>query len=60
MVRRGVERAQRDRAQFDEYVQSVASTGDGAASEIAKAKDLLDSGAITQTEFDTLKAKALA
>jgi hypothetical protein len=58
MSRRGVERAQAQRAEFDGYVQSVAGSG-GAASEISKAKDLLDSGAITQAEFDTLKAKAL-
>jgi hypothetical protein len=46
------------KAQFDDYVKTVA--GDGAAGEIEKAKRLLDTGAITQTEFDQLKAKALA
>jgi len=48
----------RDRAEFDDYVKSVAAPG-GAAAEIEKAKQLLDSGAITQAEFDAIKAKAL-
>jgi hypothetical protein len=48
-------------AQFDSYVREVAeSSGGGAAGEIEKAKGLLDSGAITQEEFNALKAKALA
>ena len=59
MQRRNIERAQAQQAQFDQYVQSVASSG-GAAAEIEKAKGLLDSGAITQTEFDAIKQKALA
>jgi hypothetical protein len=46
-------------AELDSYVKSVAGSG-GAAGEIEKAKALLDSGAITQPEFDALKAKALA
>jgi membrane protease subunit (stomatin/prohibitin family) len=46
-------------SQFDDYVRQTAGSG-GAASEIQKAKQLLDSGAITQAEFDAIKAKALA
>lgn len=59
MAERSAKHAQANRAQFDDYVQSVASKG-GAASEIEKAKGLLDSGAITQSEYDALKAKVLA
>ena len=43
----------------DSYIRSVASAGDPAG-QIAKAKELLDGGAITQAEFDQIKAKALA
>jgi hypothetical protein len=59
MADRAAERVQVQRAELDQYVRSVGSNG-GATSEIARAKELLDSGAITQSEFDTLKAKALA
>jgi Short C-terminal domain/Phospholipase_D-nuclease N-terminal len=59
MNRRNLERAQAQRAQMDDYVRSTAGSG-GAAAEIEKAKQLLDSGAITQPEFDALKQKALA
>jgi hypothetical protein len=44
---------------MDDYVRSVASSG-GAAGEIEKAKQLLDSGAINADEYASLKAKALA
>jgi hypothetical protein len=58
MAERNVKEARSSQAQFDQYVQSVA--GGGAAAEIEKAKQLLDSGAISQAEFDAIKAKALA
>jgi hypothetical protein len=59
MTQRTLDQARAKQAQMDDYVREAAGTG-GAASEIARAKDLLDSGAITQTEFDSLKAKVLA
>ena len=59
MAERSASQAQSQQAQFDDYVQSVAAKG-GAAGEIDRAKQLLDSGTINQSEFDQLKAKALA
>jgi hypothetical protein len=59
MAERKIGQAQAQQAQFDEYVKNVAASG-GPAAEIDKAKQLLDSGAITQAEFDSIKAKALA
>jgi hypothetical protein len=59
MAERNLERARAQQAQMDTYVRETAGTG-GAAEEIDKAKQLLDSGAITQTEFEAIKAKALA
>ena len=59
MAERRVKEVQASQAQFDEYVRKTAATG-GAASEIEKAKELLDKGTITQAEFDAIKAKALA
>jgi hypothetical protein len=61
MTERSLSDAQAHQQQFDQYVQSVAGNGgSGAANEISKAKQLLDSNTITQAEFDALKVKALA
>ena len=59
MAERNIAQIQKQQQATDAYIQSVASSG-GAAAEIEKAKGLLDSGAITQAEFDSLKQKALA
>jgi hypothetical protein len=57
MAKRNAKQAEAQKAQFDEYVRDAAG---GSAGEIAKAKELLDSGAISQQEFDQIKRKALA
>jgi Phospholipase_D-nuclease N-terminal/Short C-terminal domain len=59
MAERRARDTQAAHAQFDDYVKTVA-TGDGPATEIEKAQKLLDSGAITQPEFEAIKSKALA
>jgi Short C-terminal domain/Phospholipase_D-nuclease N-terminal len=59
MTKRNLERTRSQRAQLDDYVRETAGSG-GAAAEIEKAKQLLDSGAITQQEFEAIKQKALA
>ena len=59
MAERRAQDVKGQQAQMDDYVRSVAGSG-GPAAEIDKAKQLLDSGAINQTEFDAIKAKALA
>ena len=57
MRQRSMKQAQAQRREFDDRVREAAG---GSADEIAKAKQLLDQGAITQDEFDALKAKALS
>lgn len=59
MANRNMQQAQAAQSQFDQYVQSVAGQND-PSEQIAKAKNLLDSGAITQAEYEQIKAKALA
>jgi Short C-terminal domain/Phospholipase_D-nuclease N-terminal len=62
MTERAVEAQKEMQKQQVQYAQAVVgSQGGGSASDqITNAKALLDSGAISQAEFDQLKAKALA
>jgi hypothetical protein len=57
MAERKAKEVEEARNQYEEHIRGVAS---GSAGEIAKAKELLDSGAIDQAEFDRIKHKALA
>ncbi len=59
MAERNTQDQRAMQAQADDYIRSVAATAD-PAEQIAKGKQLLDSGAITAAEFDALKQKALA
>jgi membrane protease subunit (stomatin/prohibitin family) len=59
MTERAIKQQEAAQSQMDKYVQSVAAQTD-PAEQIAKAKGLLDSGTISQTEFDQIKQKALA
>jgi uncharacterized membrane protein YcjF (UPF0283 family) len=56
MRERSMKQAEAQKAAFDHYVRETAG---GSAAEIAQAKELLDTGAITQAEFDAIKAKAI-
>ena len=42
------------------YIRDVAGSSSSPTAEIESAKKLLDSGAVTQAEYESLKAKALA
>jgi hypothetical protein len=58
MAERRAEEVRASRASFDDYVRDVSASA--PSDQIAKAKELLDSGAIDQAEFEQLKRKALS
>jgi hypothetical protein len=63
MADRRTASTQAARAQVDDHIRTVAggtSSNGGASGEIARAKKLLDSGAIDPTEYQQLKTRALA
>ena len=51
---------QNQQAAQEQYIKQVAGSSDDPVTRISDAKALLDSGAISEAEFNTLKAKALA
>jgi len=61
MAERQARDAEQMRASQDAYIKSVAGSSSASpANEIAQAKQLLDAGALTQQEFDSIKTKALS
>jgi hypothetical protein len=60
MTERAMAQAKAANEAEQSYIRQVAGSGADPAAQIAKAHDLLNSGAITQAEFDAIKAKALA
>jgi uncharacterized membrane protein len=60
MTKRSIAQAKEMRAAQEDYIRQTAGSGGSTVDDITKAKSLLDAGAITQAEFDSLKAKALA
>lgn len=59
MTERSMRTAEAMKEQQDSYIREVAGQA-SPVDQVAKAKAMLDAGAISQSEFDALKAKALA
>lgn len=60
MSRRSLRATTRYRGPQADYIPSVAGVGASPAEEIAKAKELLDAGSISEAEYQTIKTKNLA
>jgi hypothetical protein len=60
MTQRQLDKAAELQSAQADYIKQVAGSPNSSADQIATAKALLDSGAIDRSEYDTLKAKALA
>ena len=60
IAERNEQRAELAQRQWDERVRRSVSGADGAAAEIERAEQLLAKGTISHTEFESLKAKAIA
>jgi hypothetical protein len=59
MAQRKVRAASHARVRFDDHVRSAAGSTN-SAEQITRGKELLDSGVLTQAEFEALKRKSLA
>jgi hypothetical protein len=59
MADRNARQLQQGQERTDDYIRSVAAPGFRGVDEIARAKELLDRGSISQEEFDQLKRRVL-
>jgi hypothetical protein len=59
MTDRSAHESERAQKQMDDHVRSVAAPGYRGVDEVARGKELLDNGGISQQEFDELKRRAL-